>query len=126
VPKSRVRKKKVYTPPAELRPTATTGVKRAKPSPQWVPGLAIGLIVAGIAWLVTYYMSQGDYPVASLTLGAPTSSVRLMLATPNRGRVIHRSAPNRGSNLWILWITRRNSQRRGRKPVDNLPSCATS
>jgi hypothetical protein len=66
VPKSRVRKKKVYTAPAELRPTAAVAAKRVKPSPRWVPGVAIGLIVAGIAWLVTYYMTQGDYPVASL------------------------------------------------------------
>lgn len=67
MPKSRVRKKKVYTPPADIRPTAATTAKRAKPSPRWVPGLAIGLIVAGIAWLVTYYMTQGEYPVASLS-----------------------------------------------------------
>ena len=67
MPKSRVRKKKVYTPPADIQPTAATTAKRAKPSPPWVPGLAIGLIVAGIAWLVTYYMTQGDYPVASLS-----------------------------------------------------------
>jgi Cell division protein CrgA len=66
VPKSRVRKKKVYTAPAELRPTAEVIAKRAKPSPRWVPGVAIGLIVAGIAWLVTYYMTQGTYPVESL------------------------------------------------------------
>jgi hypothetical protein len=66
VPKSRVRKKKVYTAPAELRPTAATVAKRAKPSPRWLPGFAIGLIVAGIAWLVTYYMTQGSYPVSSL------------------------------------------------------------
>jgi hypothetical protein len=66
VPKSRVRKKKVYTPPTELRPAAATTAKRAKPSPRWVPILAIALIVLGIAWLVTYYMTQGDYPVASL------------------------------------------------------------
>jgi hypothetical protein len=63
VPKSNVRKKKVYTPPAELRPTQTTTTK--KPSPVWVPGLAVFLIVAGIAWLVTFYLSQGLYPVNS-------------------------------------------------------------
>jgi len=67
VPKSRVRKKKVYTPPTDVRPAATTTAKRAKPSPRWVPGLAIALIVAGIAWLVTYYMTQGEYPVAELS-----------------------------------------------------------
>jgi hypothetical protein len=63
VPKSNVRKKKVYTPPAELRPTQTTTAK--KPSPVWVPALAVFLIVAGIAWLVTFYLSTGLYPVNS-------------------------------------------------------------
>jgi hypothetical protein len=63
VPKSNVRKKKVYTPPAELRPTQSATTR--KPSPVWVPALAVALIVAGIAWLVVFYLSQGMYPVAS-------------------------------------------------------------
>ena len=63
MPKSNVRKKKVYTPPAELRPTQATTTK--KPSPVWVPALAVSLIVVGIAWLVTFYLSQGQYPVYS-------------------------------------------------------------
>ena len=56
MPKSQVRKKKVYTPPAELqqRPTASS----RKPSPVWVPALAVSLICAGIAWLVVYYLTQ--------------------------------------------------------------------
>jgi hypothetical protein len=63
VPKSTVRKKKVYTPPAEVRPTAEA--TRRKPSPPWLPATAVGLIVFGIAWLVVFYISGGDYPVAS-------------------------------------------------------------
>jgi cell division protein CrgA len=55
VPKSSVRKKKVYTPPAELRPQ-TAAVAR-KPSPTWVPALAVGLIIFAIAWLVLYYLT---------------------------------------------------------------------
>jgi hypothetical protein len=31
----------------------------------WVPVLAVALIVAGIAWLVVFYLSQGLYPVYS-------------------------------------------------------------
>jgi hypothetical protein len=62
VPKSRVRKKKVYTPPTDASPSAPAARKK-RPSPQWVPGLAVTLIVAGIAWLATYYMSQSLYPV---------------------------------------------------------------
>jgi hypothetical protein len=63
VPKSNVRKKKVYTPPAELRPTQAATSR--KPSPVWVPVLAVSLIVVGIAWLVVFYLSQGLYPVFS-------------------------------------------------------------
>jgi hypothetical protein len=63
VPKSRVRQKKVYTPPTDVAPRVTTINKR--PSPPWVPILAVGLIVAGIGWLVTFYLSGGVYPVLS-------------------------------------------------------------
>ena len=58
MPKSRVRKKKVYTPPAEVRPTATVTAKR-KASPAWLPITAVALIVFGIAWLVVFYLTQG-------------------------------------------------------------------
>jgi hypothetical protein len=63
VPKSNVRKKKVYTPPTELRPTQSTTTR--KPSPVWVPALAVALIVFGIGWLVTFYLSEGLWPVFS-------------------------------------------------------------
>ena len=64
MPKSTVRKKKVYTPPAEMsqRPTAAT----TKPSPVWVPALAVTLIVLGIAWLVVYYLTNGFFDVSAL------------------------------------------------------------
>lgn len=67
MPKSRVRKKKVYTPPTDVRPAAATVAGKRRPSPRWVPVVAVGLIVLGIAWLVTYYMTQGSYPVESLS-----------------------------------------------------------
>jgi hypothetical protein len=63
VPKSQVRKKKVYTPPAELRATPTAA--RRKPSPAWLPVTAVVLIAAGIGWLVVFYLSGGLYPVFS-------------------------------------------------------------
>ena len=65
MPKSRVRTKKVYTPPADLRPQDRTTVTRKKPSPTWVPLTAMLLILVGIGWLVTYYLSGTMYPVAS-------------------------------------------------------------
>jgi len=64
VPKSRVRKKKVYTPPTDVRPAV--GAKKKKPSPRWVPVVAVGLIVLGIAYLVAYYMTEGKYPIEDI------------------------------------------------------------
>lgn len=55
MPKSSVRKKKVYTPPAELRPQTAAAAR--KPSPTWLPATAVGLIVFAIAWLVIYYLT---------------------------------------------------------------------
>jgi hypothetical protein len=63
VPKSQVRKKKVYTPPTDVRPAATAPSKR--PSPTWLPITAVSLIVFGIGWLVVYYLSETAYPVAT-------------------------------------------------------------
>lgn len=65
MPKSTVRKKKVYTPPAELRPQQTAAAKR--PSPVWVPATSVAFIVIGIAWLVVYYLTTGfrDAPALS-------------------------------------------------------------
>ncbi|MGH3645718.1 MAG: cell division protein CrgA [Micromonosporaceae bacterium] len=72
MPKSRVRKKKVYTPPAELQPRPTTAASK-RPSPMWVPVLAVTLITLGIFWLVAFYLTNGFYelpdwglPVAEL------------------------------------------------------------
>jgi hypothetical protein len=55
VPKSKVRSKRVYTPPAELRPQTTAAAR--KPSPTWVPATAVSLIVFAIGWLVLYYLT---------------------------------------------------------------------
>lgn len=63
MPKSQVRKKKIYTPPTDIRPTSTAATR--KPSPVWVPASAVFLIVFGIAWLVVYYLSETAYPVMS-------------------------------------------------------------
>ncbi len=63
MPKSRVRQKKIYTPPAELAPRPMSASR--KPSPTWVPVTAVALIVVGIGWLVTFYLSEGTLPVGS-------------------------------------------------------------
>ncbi|HWG98952.1 MAG TPA: cell division protein CrgA [Pilimelia sp.] len=63
MPKSQVRKKKVYTPPTDVRPVTTAATR--KPSPIWVPITAVAMLVFGIGWLVVYYLSETLYPVAS-------------------------------------------------------------
>ena len=88
MPKSHVRKKKVYTPPAEFRPKQTTAAAK-KPSPIWVPVLAVALIVFGIGWLVVFYLSEGLYPVASWrywNLGVGFSAMVASLVVLSRWR----------------------------------------
>lgn len=63
MPKSEIRKKKVYTPPSDMVVPTSTSDKR--PSPLWLPVTAVSLIVAGIGWLVVYYLSETAYPVAA-------------------------------------------------------------
>jgi hypothetical protein len=66
VPKSRVRKKKVYTPPVELRPQPTAAASK-RPSPVWVPATAVSLVILGIAWLVVFYSTQGFADISALS-----------------------------------------------------------
>jgi hypothetical protein len=62
VPKSRVRKWTVYTPP----PPKTTA---RKVSAAWVGPAIVICLVFGLAWIVVYYLSQGSIPGLA-TLGA--------------------------------------------------------
>jgi hypothetical protein len=57
VPKSRVRKKPVYTPPP-----AKTSAKR-KVSPAWLAPTMIASFVVGLVWISLYYITQADMPV---------------------------------------------------------------
>jgi Cell division protein CrgA len=59
VPKSRVRNKTVYRPPPRRG-----GAKR--PSPRWLAPAMLGCLLAGLAWIATYYVSQGSLPVSAL------------------------------------------------------------
>jgi hypothetical protein len=62
VPKSRVRKRTVYTPPP-----ARSG--RRKVSPPWVGPTIVVLLVLGLAWIAVYYIAQNSIPGIS-ALGA--------------------------------------------------------
>jgi hypothetical protein len=55
VPKSRVRKRTVYTPPPPKG-------KRRKVSPPWVGPTIVVCLVVGLAWIAVYYVTQGSVP----------------------------------------------------------------
>ena len=55
MPKSRVRKRAVYTPPPPK------SAKR-KVSPPWVGPTIVVCLVFGLAWIAVYYITQGSFP----------------------------------------------------------------
>ena len=58
MPKSRVRKKAVYTPPQRSA--------KANVSPTWLAPTMVACLVIGLAWIATFYVSRQSWPVASL------------------------------------------------------------
>ena len=59
MPESRSRRKGTFTAPA----AKTTTVQ---PSPRWYAGVMVGFLIAGLAWVVAYYVTQGDYPIPGI------------------------------------------------------------
>ena len=59
MPESRARKKADYTPP----PPKAAG---PKPSPPWYAPVMVALLVIGLAYIVTFYVSGTNYPVPVL------------------------------------------------------------
>ena len=62
VPKSRVRKRTVYTPPPPKS-------ARRKTSAPWVGPTIVVCLILGLAWIVAYYITSGTFPGMS-ALGA--------------------------------------------------------
>ncbi|MGY1746324.1 cell division protein CrgA [Blastococcus sp. SYSU D00695] len=58
MPKSKVRKKSVYTPPATVLQPGTA--RAAAPSPRWYAPLMVTLMVLGLLWIVVYYVAGED------------------------------------------------------------------
>jgi hypothetical protein len=59
MPESRLRRKSTFTAP-------TPKSSAPKPSPRWFAGVMVGFLVAGLAWVVTYYTTQGSYPIPGI------------------------------------------------------------
>lgn len=62
MPKSRVRKKPVYTPP----PTRSS---RKAVSPPWLVPTMLACFLIGLAWIALYYVTQASMPLLSALRG---------------------------------------------------------
>jgi hypothetical protein len=78
VPKSRVRKKAVYTPPQRST--------KAQVSPTWLAPTMIACLVIGLAWIAMFYISGQRLPISAidqwnLVIGFALIVAGVMLAT---------------------------------------------
>ena len=64
MPKSRIRRRSVFTPPPSDGPKAVR-----VGSPRWLAPLMVACFVIGLLWVVVYYVTQTDYPIGSIGLG---------------------------------------------------------
>ncbi len=62
MPKSKVRKKSVYTPPEGVLPASADRARAAQPSPRWYAPLMIALMLLGLIWIVVYYVAGDQIP----------------------------------------------------------------
>jgi hypothetical protein len=63
VPKSKVRKKSVYTPPeGVLQARSAEQARIARPSPPWYVALMVALLLVGLLWIVVYYIAGDEIP----------------------------------------------------------------
>jgi len=63
VPKSKVRKRAVYTPPADVLPSPARAMKKKGPSPTWYPVVMLSLMILGLAYIAVYYLAGERVPV---------------------------------------------------------------
>jgi hypothetical protein len=69
VPKSKVSKKSVYTPPEGVLPSRAARARAAEPSPRWYAILMVALMLIGLLWIVVYYVAGDQIPLM-VSLGA--------------------------------------------------------
>ncbi|SFY30911.1 cell division protein CrgA [Streptomyces atratus] len=61
MPKSRIRKKADFTPPPAKQ---ATNIKLTSHS--WVAPVMLALFLIGLAWIVVFYVTDGDLPIKDL------------------------------------------------------------
>jgi hypothetical protein len=59
MPESRLRRKGAFTPP----PPKSSA---PKPNPQWFAPLMVFFLLAGLVWVVVYYLTTGGYPIPGI------------------------------------------------------------
>ena len=57
MPESKGRAKPAYTPPVKRN------VKATMANPPWFMPLMLGLMLVGLFWVVTFYVTATDYPI---------------------------------------------------------------
>src|SRR3954471_19237118 len=62
VPKSKVRKKSVYTPPSDVLARGSRA-KAVQPNPRCAAGLMVALMLIGLVWIVVYYVAGDKIPL---------------------------------------------------------------
>lgn len=63
MPKSKVRKKSVYTPPADRRPAVQAAA--VGPSHPFYVAVMLGTMLLGLCWLVVNYLAGDKIPLLS-------------------------------------------------------------
>ncbi|CAM5476898.1 cell division protein CrgA [Streptomyces xanthochromogenes] len=61
MPKSRIRKKADFTPPPAKQATAIKLGSRG-----WVAPVMLAFFLIGLAWIVLFYVTEGDMPLKAL------------------------------------------------------------
>jgi hypothetical protein len=60
VPKSRIRKKADFTPPPAAKAVTIRLTNRS-----WVAPVMLALFLIGLAWIVLFYVTEGELPIKS-------------------------------------------------------------
>ncbi|WP_106850222.1 cell division protein CrgA [Blastococcus sp. Marseille-P5729] len=68
MPKSKVRKKSVYTPPADS-PLSSSRATLREPSPSWWAPVMLLFMLAGLVYIIVFYV-RGDVIPFMVSLGA--------------------------------------------------------